>query len=227
MRIDEMLELFEKRYRRRNRLCFPYGLHELLQLMSQSFAELNGSIRQNEAPEIIRTRLAKAVAWFCGVVNHFDDLPLAEALNARYGKMECIDCGERTCVCDREDRPGSGEAPFESILPAEYRKTIDRWGHHLGHLFGRREREMGVHRVAGRFIEEMQRLLLLANRSISKSNDLDELERRFALELAEVLANLIAVANLKKINLTAAIQEHYGRGCPACQRGRCQCPLTP
>ncbi len=224
MHINEMLGLFRERYSRRNRLCFPYGLHELLQLLGQSVAKLNRAIRKNEPPEIFQIRLVDTVAWLCAVVNHFGNLPFAEAFTAKYGGMECFYCGERSCTCDPKDRPEAGEISFETIPLGSQGKTIRQWCHHLDILYGQRNREAGIYPVMVHLIEEMNEVLCLTGITIFEINDLGEFERQFALELADILAHLIAIANLKQIDLTKAIQERYGNYCPECQREFCHCP---
>ena len=70
----------------------------------------------------------------------------------------------------------------------------------------------------------MHEVLLLTGLTVFEPNDLNELERQFAMELADVFANLIAIANLLKIDLVAAIQNRYGDHCPTCQEKYCKCP---
>ena len=43
-------------------------------------------------------------------------------------------------------------------------------------------------------------------------------------EFADVLAWLATIANVAGIDLTAAITEKYGSGCPGCGRLVCTCP---
>jgi NTP pyrophosphatase (non-canonical NTP hydrolase) len=44
-----------------------------------------------------------------------------------------------------------------------------------------------------------------------------------ALEFADVLAWLATLANLAGVDLEAAVQRKYGRGCPGCGRQPCVC----
>jgi NTP pyrophosphatase (non-canonical NTP hydrolase) len=44
------------------------------------------------------------------------------------------------------------------------------------------------------------------------------------LEFADVLAWLTTIANVVNCDLTEAIQEKYGAGCPGCGQYRCVCP---
>lgn len=44
-----------------------------------------------------------------------------------------------------------------------------------------------------------------------------------ALEMADVLAWLVTLANVRGIDLEAAVWQKYGRACPACDRVPCAC----
>ena len=48
--------------------------------------------------------------------------------------------------------------------------------------------------------------------------------QNLAEEFADVLAWLATIANVAQIDLTAAIIEKYGSGCPGCARLVCICP---
>ena len=43
-------------------------------------------------------------------------------------------------------------------------------------------------------------------------------------EFADVLAWLVTLANIKNVDLTQAVADKYGAGCPGCGRMTCQCP---
>ena len=45
-----------------------------------------------------------------------------------------------------------------------------------------------------------------------------------ALEFADVLAWLTTIANVVGVDLTEAVWEKYGSGCPGCGQRVCQCP---
>jgi NTP pyrophosphatase (non-canonical NTP hydrolase) len=44
-----------------------------------------------------------------------------------------------------------------------------------------------------------------------------------AAEMADVLAWLATLANIRGINLEEAVLQKYGRGCPGCARIPCEC----
>ena len=43
-------------------------------------------------------------------------------------------------------------------------------------------------------------------------------------EFADVLAWLVTLANIKNVDLTQALAQKYGSGCPGCGKLTCQCP---
>ena len=48
-------------------------------------------------------------------------------------------------------------------------------------------------------------------------------KEELAKEFADVLAWLATIANVADIDLTAAVQQKYGNGCPGCQQMVCVC----
>ncbi len=44
-----------------------------------------------------------------------------------------------------------------------------------------------------------------------------------ALEMADVLAWLVTLANIRGVDLTAAVHAKYGLGCPGCGNATCTC----
>jgi NTP pyrophosphatase (non-canonical NTP hydrolase) len=44
-----------------------------------------------------------------------------------------------------------------------------------------------------------------------------------AAEMADVLAWLATLANIRGVDLGAAVVRKYGSGCPGCQRSPCEC----
>ena len=43
------------------------------------------------------------------------------------------------------------------------------------------------------------------------------------MEFADVLAWLVTLANINDVDLTKALEEKYGRGCPGCGQLVCEC----
>lgn len=74
--------------------------------------------------------------------------------------------------------------------------------------------------VSGTFMWLMEEVGELAA-ALRAGNDRDNLEEEFA----DVLAWLTTIANVAEIDLTAAVQKKYGRGCPGCGHLVCTCAM--
>ena len=48
-----------------------------------------------------------------------------------------------------------------------------------------------------------------------------------AAEFADVIAWLVTLANINNVDLTAALEAKYGRGCPGCGKLVCTCNEKP
>jgi NTP pyrophosphatase (non-canonical NTP hydrolase) len=48
-------------------------------------------------------------------------------------------------------------------------------------------------------------------------------QEELALEMADVLAWLLTLANIRGVDLEAAVLAKYGGGCPGCGRSPCDC----
>lgn len=46
-------------------------------------------------------------------------------------------------------------------------------------------------------------------------------------EFADVLAWLVTLANVEGVNLTEAVAQKYGSGCPGCGQSTCSCDTKP
>jgi NTP pyrophosphatase (non-canonical NTP hydrolase) len=74
--------------------------------------------------------------------------------------------------------------------------------------------------VSGTFMWLMEEIGELAA-ALRADNDRDNLEEEFA----DVLAWLTTIANVAQVDLTAAVQKKYGRGCPGCGHLVCTCAM--
>ena len=77
-----------------------------------------------------------------------------------------------------------------------------------------KDRRRGVEGTFMWFMEEVGELS-----SALRSGD----KAKLAAEFADVLAWLATLANIAGVDLDAAVQAKYGRGCPGCGRTPCIC----
>jgi NTP pyrophosphatase (non-canonical NTP hydrolase) len=81
-------------------------------------------------------------------------------------------------------------------------------------LYDAKDRRRGVE---GTFMWFMQEVGELASALRNGSHE------ELTLEFADVLAWLATLANIRGVDLDAAIQAKYGGGCPGCRRSPCVC----
>jgi NTP pyrophosphatase (non-canonical NTP hydrolase) len=94
-----------------------------------------------------------------------------------------------------------------SLSLAELQSLIDR-------MYSRKDHARGVD---GTFMWLMEEVGELA--AALRSGTKEELAKEFA----DVLAWLATIANVAGVDLTAAVLEKYGRGCPGCGQMVCTC----
>lgn len=98
--------------------------------------------------------------------------------------------------------------PATQITLAEFQELIRR-------MYIRKDLARGVDGTFMWLIEEVGELA-------SALRDGTPEER--AAEFADVLAWLATIANVADVDLTQAVWEKYGSGCPGCGRFTCTCP---
>ena len=81
-------------------------------------------------------------------------------------------------------------------------------------MYSSKDAERGVDGTFMWFMEEVGELA-----AALREDDRQEL----AHEFADVMAWLVTLANITGVDLSAALTEKYGRGCPGCGRMICDC----
>jgi len=97
--------------------------------------------------------------------------------------------------------------PSEPITLADFQQLIER-------MYSRKDAARGVD---GTFMWLMEEIGELAGALRNGS------PQELAAEFADVLAWLVTIANVAEVDLTQAVHEKYGRGCPGCGRMVCVC----
>lgn len=85
-------------------------------------------------------------------------------------------------------------------------------------MYGEKDEARGVE---GTFMWLMQEVGELAT-ALRDGSSHEELAKEFA----DVLAWLVTIANVAKVDLDAAIRLKYGEGCPGCGQFECACSPT-
>jgi len=93
-------------------------------------------------------------------------------------------------------------------------REFQRW---MEERYGARDRERGIDRTFGWFVEEVGEVSRALRRGTREEQE---------HEIADALAWLVSVANLAGIDAQAALERHYGAGCPKCGATPCSCPFV-
>jgi len=75
--------------------------------------------------------------------------------------------------------------------------------------------------IEGTFLWLMEEIGELAT-ALRTKNDMSNLHEEFA----DVIAWLTTIANVAGVDLTKALSDKYGSGCPGCHRFECNCPIS-
>lgn len=230
MTLQELMEHSFWLYGRRLRIYLP-GLRERLEGLSLSFGDLSDAIRKNnsDAPNrIIGVALARVLSRVFCLAEHFKsathELPLVEALARKYPTGYCAYCLQLPCQCP-EPRPA---VHMEDTLSREQlRWSLREWCLHFERLYGAKNRERGIWNVLNRLYREVAEILSLSVRITAATSQefrsVDAIYDEFALEFADTLAWIIAVANVLEVDIEQAFLDRYGNGCRKCGQNPCAC----
>ena len=96
--------------------------------------------------------------------------------------------------------------------------TVEELQQLIERMYSEKDRERGTAPTFLWFCEEIGELAAaLADGSPEEK----------AAEFADVLAWLTTLANINNVNLTAALETKYGKGCPGCGHYVCTCNEKP
>ncbi len=98
-------------------------------------------------------------------------------------------------------------APLPEISLRDFQQLIRE-------MYGQKDEARGVDGTFMWLIEEIGELAA----ALREGSHADKME-----EFADVLAWLTTIANVEGIDLTRAVREKYGAGCPGCAQTICRC----
>jgi NTP pyrophosphatase (non-canonical NTP hydrolase) len=104
--------------------------------------------------------------------------------------------------------------PMNETTPAQSGLTIREFQELIGRTFGAKDAARGDTATFLWFIEEVGELA-----TALRHQDQEAL----GAEMADVLAWLVSLANLRGIELEAAVRRKYGESCPDCRSIPCTC----
>ncbi|MFA6296869.1 MAG: hypothetical protein WC663_05935 [Patescibacteria group bacterium] len=219
--LQDLMIHFWGLYERRNRIFLP-SLSARINFLNVGIGNLQDAIRKNGDVE---KELASVVARIFCVANHFWKLPLVEYMARKYPRGVCSYCLQKSCKCsERRLDPKLSydpDAVIDFVVQMEW--TLKEWCASMKEIYGKRNEQKGLENCLNRLFKEISELLQLLMRIPERSLTLDEMEKEFALELADTLAWTIAIANLLNIDLEAVVLKYYGNGCHNCHKDPCEC----
>ncbi len=190
-----------------------------------ALADLRKAIRKGCKKEILEIALARCVSRiFC--ISHQKyklHLLLTEAMCQKYPKEKCAYCQNRPCTCPKENRKNIQLEidPIQQTGQLEW--SLKDWQGNLCELYGDRNKKEGVEEILNRLSEEVSEIRELEKTSPTSKKTNDEIKMKFARELSDALAWVIAVANFLEIDLELAVLNRFGNGCQTCGKMKCEC----
>lgn len=107
----------------------------------------------------------------------------------------------------------SGEPPVEDVTLADLQRLIRDMYYEKDVIRG----------TSGTFMWLMEEVGELSA-ALRESDGSSEKHEALSAEFADVLAWLVTIANVAKVDLNQAVVKKYGTGCPGCGRLVCECP---
>jgi len=115
---------------------------------------------------------------------------------------------------ERVSQPVSSDTGWEAHATGNVAVTLRDFQQLIRNMYGSKDLARGVDGTFMWLMEEVGELAA-ALRSGTHAEQ--------AAEFADVLAWLTTIANVAGVDLSAAIAEKYGRGCPGCGKLACTC----
>lgn len=73
-------------------------------------------------------------------------------------------------------------------------------------------------------LRQVEQLRLLEPKDDESKKKLADVEANLKTEFADVIAWLVTIANVVDVDLSDALADKYGKGCPGCGNLVCDCP---
>lgn len=109
------------------------------------------------------------------------------------------------------------------VAPDPIRLTVNDMQQIIEKMYGSKDAARGI---SGTFMWLMEEVGELASALREEPAGLAQPSEALASEFADVLAWLVTIANVAKVDLAQAFTEKYAKGCPGCGQFICQCALS-
>jgi len=213
------MEHFFRLYGRRNRIFLP-SLGKRRLFLHLAVSDLHQAIRKERRSDSFDVVLARIVSRIFCIAEHFWSLPFVECLARKYPATHCAYCQRLPCACP-ERRPDAQLLPVPPTQQLVW--TLRDWTLCFNALYGERNRQRGIDNLMNRLFRELGELASVHIRLPQTGQTLDAIEEAFALELADIFAWTIAIANYLNRDLERAVLDRFGAGCWNCRQNPCIC----
>jgi NTP pyrophosphatase (non-canonical NTP hydrolase) len=208
-------------YGRRNRI-FLQNLEQRILFLNIAIGDLQKANRLNANKFILSIILARIFARAVSVSEHFKDLKFYNLMIRKYPCGSCSYCGGTICKCPNEYHLDGKLSPVSSIKSEQYNWSLYTWCKHLESIYGEKNEKQHLDSLTLHLFSEGCELASYAGR-IPSINDIEKIELKFSLEISDVIAWNIGIANYLKINIEKAVLDRYYPVCWKCRQNPCNC----
>lgn len=202
-------------YNEHDRQFYP-SVQDMALKLIWSFGLFSSAERKGEGDKILEY-LADCFAWWIAECN-FCEFRAEDVLWDKFPGI-CPYCGaEEDCGCEgRKDLVRIPESEVQRHRKKGTRpRTIAQWQAMFERIYGKANALRGYHFAVARLPEEFKELVECLLPWI-------EDRRELKMELADIGARILAIANLLKVDFQQVFLSRYPGRCPGCQKSKCGC----
>ena len=183
--------------------------------------DLQDAIRKGQSKKVLGDMLGRIVSRIFCVAEAYKDLPLVEVMACKYPLSHCTYCGKLPCEC-AERRPDYQLVEHADSTQMQW--SLCKWCQGFALIYGPKNSSQNVEVLMCRLFKEVVELASTQARISRTKGSLADIERTLTLELADVMAWTIALANYYGLDLGEFFLFRYGRGCLQCgEKIECTC----
>lgn len=219
MNLKQLIDHARRVYGRRNSVHFR-GTPDRIGFLLVATGDLHDAIKKRMKKAVIAHMLGRVVSRIFCVIDAYKVLPLVEIMARKYPLTHCTYCHKCPCKCGKK-RPDY--VLMKKPSSEQLKWSLKEWCTAFNRMYGRKNEKCDAEILLLRLYKEITELLAIASRPETIRGDLLDGEREIALEIADILAWTIAIANHFGIDLESQYLKLYGDGCPNCHGSECHC----
>lgn len=212
-------EHFSDIYSDRNSIYLSSRI-DRIELFEKAIADLSRA-RRDGSKNLIRQSLGSLAARAFAIPHQMSGVAISNGMEIKFPKDGCAYCQHDVCICG-ETRPNP-EIDFTKPLTRK-NWSIEDWQNMLGLRYGNVNQIRGTEAVILRLSNEVMEV-----RSLEKllpAMPIQEIRQEYSLEIADLMAWIMASASMLEESLQDCVVERYSNGCPTCMMAKCVCTQT-